>query len=119
MNKIWAIVFTLVISPPITAHAADAGETLYKQRCIVCHKTSPDKAASIGPNLRGVVGRPAGSTEFRYSTALTKSRLKWDSKTLDAYLTAPSKLVPGTRMVVSVPDAKQRAALISYLATLR
>jgi cytochrome c2 len=28
-------------------------------------------------------------------------------------------MVPGTRMVVSVADARQRAELVAYLATLR
>lgn len=109
----------LAVATPMSAHAADAGETLFQQRCAMCHKVSPDKTAGVGPNLRGVVGRQAAATPFNYSAALKKAKLKWDSKALDAFLTAPGKVVPGTRMVVSVPDPKQRAALIGYMAKLK
>lgn len=114
-----SILLALTIAAPVSAQAADAGETLFKQRCALCHKVSPDNAAGVGPNLRGVVNRPAAATKFNYSTALKNAKLKWDPKTLDTFLTAPGKLVPGTRMVVSVPDPKQRAALIAYMAKLK
>lgn len=116
MKKIGLFMAVFASAAPMSAHAADAGETLFKQRCAMCHKVSPDKAAGIGPNVRGVVGRQAASTAFNYSPALKKANLKWDPKTLDAFLTAPGKVVPGTRMVVSVPDPKQRAAVIAYLS---
>ena len=35
------------------------------------------------------------------------------------YLAAPTRLVPGTRMPVAVPDAAQRAAIVAYLARRR
>jgi cytochrome c len=69
----------------------------------------------LAPNLAGVVGRKAGSTAFNYSTALKNSNLVWNRANLDRYLTAPARTVPGTRMVVSVTDAAQRAALLNYL----
>jgi cytochrome c2 len=34
---------------------------------------------------------------------------------LEAFLAAPAKVAPGTRMVVSVSKAEDRAALIRYL----
>lgn len=119
MKAIDLFVTFLAVTMPVAAHAADAGETLFTQRCAMCHKVSPDKAAGVGPNLRGVVGRQAAATPFNYSAALKKAKLKWDAKTLDAFLTAPGKVVPGTRMVVSVPDPKQRAALIGYMSKLK
>lgn len=93
-----------------------AGETLFKQRCAMCHQVKGGTTPGVGPDLKGLVGRPAASTGFAYSPALKKSGLKWDQKTLDTFLTAPGKLAPGTRMVVSVPDAQQRSAIIAYLA---
>jgi glucose/arabinose dehydrogenase len=66
------------------------------------------------------MGRKAGSgPHFGYSKALRSSGITWDEATLDRFLQAPSKLVPGTTMVVPVPDAAERRALITYLATLR
>jgi cytochrome c len=73
----------------------------------------------LGPNLSRVAGRKAASSEFTYSTALKASGLKWDKPTLDRFLTAPMKAVPGTRMVISIPDAKQRADIVAYLSSLK
>jgi cytochrome c len=40
----------------------------------------------------------------------------WDEAALDAYLAAPSKIVPGTKMAFAgVSDAAKRKALIEYL----
>jgi cytochrome c len=48
--------------------------------------------------------------------ALTQSKLTWTPATLDRFLSAPTLLVPGTRMVISLPDPAQRAAVIQYLS---
>ena len=50
-----------------------------------------------------------------YSAALKGSKLKWDEKTLDAFLANPSKMVPGTRMPIGTPDPTKRAAIIAFL----
>lgn len=95
------------------------GDQLFKQRCQACHAIKPGASALLGPNLAGVVGRKAGSTDFRYSPALKATNIKWNVASLDQFLTKPSKLVPGTRMVLSVTDPAQRKAIIDYLATVR
>lgn len=103
-------------TPSPAAPAAVEGAALFQQRCQNCHSTEPGQASAIGPNLAAVLGRPAASTEFRYSPALKASGITWTRETLDSYLAAPMKLVPGTRMAVGLPDAAQRAAVIDYLA---
>jgi cytochrome c len=50
-----------------------------------------------------------------YSDALKSSHLVWGDDTLDRWLADPEKAVPGQRMFVNVPDAKERADLIAYL----
>ena len=87
-------------------------------RCKACHVMTPGGAPGpIAPNLRGVVGRKAGTTAYKlYSPALKASNLTWNAATLDKFLTAPTKLVPGTKMVMAVSDAGQRKALIAWLA---
>lgn len=102
-----------------SAYAQTSGGDFFKQRCAMCHTTASGGRAGIGPNLAGIVGRQAGSTTYTYSAALKKAAIKWDKATLDAFLTAPGKVVPGTRMVVQVSDPAQRAKLIAYLATLK
>jgi cytochrome c len=100
--------------PIAAASPQPDGATVFRQRCQSCHTLTPGKAA-IGPSLAGVVGRKAASTDFKYSPALQHSGLTWKRDTLDRYLTAPNKLVPGTRMTVSLSDKAQRTALITYL----
>jgi len=106
------------VTAPAMAQNAAAGATSFKQQCQMCHVNTAGAKGMAAPNLWGVVGRKAASTPFSYSTALKNSGKTWDPKTLDAFLTAPGKLVPGTRMVIAVPDAKKRADIIAYLKTL-
>ena len=97
---------------------ADDGRAYFKQRCASCHQTEPGASSALGPNLRDVVGRGAGATPFRYSVALKTSGITWNRENLDAFLASPQKMVPGTRMVISVPDYAQRALLLDYLASI-
>ena len=98
------------------ATAAPDGGALFRQRCQGCHSVTPGQNSPLAPNLSGVVGRHAGSTGFNYSPALKTSKLVWDRGNLDRFLSGPSKLVPGTRMVIFIPDPQQRAAIIDYLS---
>lgn len=88
-------------------------------QCAVCHKVEPGKNG-IGPSLAGVYGARAGHVgSFAYSRAMRQSALVWDAQTLDRYLEAPLKLVPGTRMsYAGLKDPAQRQAVIAYLKTL-
>jgi glucose/arabinose dehydrogenase/mono/diheme cytochrome c family protein len=118
-----AIALTLVAaivlhaSPARAASDAQAGAAIFKSRCAVCHTTGSGGAQ--GPGLAGVLGRKAASAAFGYSKALRESGLTWDAAMLDRYLAAPGKLVPGTRMVLTVPSAADRGKLIAYFATLQ
>jgi len=99
------------------AAAVAEGAALFAQRCMACHSAEPGQISYTGPNLAGVVGRPAASTQFRYSPALRNSGLTWTPEELDAFLASPLAKVPGTSMYISLPDAAQRQAVIAYLAT--
>jgi cytochrome c len=118
----WATLPAIFLTAvPVLAQApapADPGATVYRQRCQQCH--GPAGAGSaLGPKLVGVSGRAAATGKFAYTPAMKASKLTWDKPTLDRYLAGPTKAVPGTRMIVGLPDATQRAAVIAYLATLR
>ncbi len=110
----------LALLAPVAAHAQDAtaGKAVFTQ-CTACHAYKPGAVGVAAPNLYGVVGRKAASTNFSYSSALKASKLTWDAATLNTFLKAPGKLVPGTRMVIAVTNDTQRANLIAYLATLK
>jgi cytochrome c len=86
-------------------------------QCMSCHTVEAGKNL-IGPSLHAVVGRKAASLPgYAYSDALKKSGLTWDTATMDKWLTAPAKLVPGTKMTFfGLPDAAKRKELIDWLA---
>jgi cytochrome c len=109
-----------LVAQPANAEGVPAnGEQLFRQRCGACHTVIADKPSKVGPNLSGVVGRKAASSTFAYSPALKASKLIWNRANLDKYLAAPTRMVPGSKMVVAVPDRAQRAALIQYLSLTR
>jgi cytochrome c len=99
---------------------ADAarGRVAFDRQCGICHAVGTE-VRPAGPNLRGVIGRKAGSGAFTYSTALVRSNFVWTSDNLNEFLTRPTAVVPGTSMVISVLSPEVRRDLISYLATLK
>ncbi|MGN6526586.1 MAG: c-type cytochrome [Burkholderiaceae bacterium] len=108
----------LLAASGVRAQDAATGAMSFLQ-CADCH--SPGANNGVGPGLKGVVGRKAGTQpDFAYSAAMSRSALTWDDKTLDAFLADPRTALPGTSMAFpGVEDAKDRADLIAYLKTLK
>jgi len=88
------------------------------RRCQSCHTMTEGGRHTVGPNLYGVLARPAASAPgFSYSRALRDSGLEWDRDTLDAWIENPRHLVPGNRMsFVGLRDASDRRDVIAYIA---
>jgi cytochrome c len=101
-----------------TAHAD--GADVFNDNCAVCHSTDPG-INKTGPSLAGVVGRKAGSlSDFPYSPAMTSAGVVWTKAELNIYLANPQGIVHGTKMAFAgLKNAKERQALIDYLATLK
>lgn len=94
----------------------NAGAEIFDSVCEECHG-----AAATAPTLRGIIGRPFASIDSfdGYSDALkAKKSLTWTPANLDLFLKSPKDFVPGTLMYKTVPDAKDRADIIAYLASL-
>jgi cytochrome c len=63
-----------------------------------------------GPRIRGVFGWTAGSVPgFRYSSAMARAGTVWNDETLDAFLAAPAKAIPGTSKSSGVANSRDRA----------
>lgn len=106
--------------PAMAAGDVEAGKAAFR-KCASCHQVGPSARGGFGPQLNGIVGRPAASTtDYKYSDAMKQSRIVWDDKTLAAFLHGPSDVVPGTRMRFwGISDEQQIANLLAYLRTLR
>src|SRR5215831_11424447 len=101
---------------PAAAADAEHGKALY-QACAACHTDRPD---SLGPSLKGVVGRKSATLEdFRYSNPMRRANLTWDEANLRAYILDPQATVRGNRMPFGgVKDARDADDVVAYLKTL-
>jgi cytochrome c len=107
LNPISMLIFVLISLAAGSARGQDgilpgrpdAGAIVFK-KCMACHQVGRNAQNGIAPVLNGVVNRPAGHyPNYNYSSANKSSGLVWDEKTLSSYLRAPTKLVPGTKMI--------------------
>ena len=124
LRRFFAVAAALLAPSLCTAGPApdvEHGRETFKIMCSVCHSVQKTGGPHEGPNLIGLVGRPAGSQpEFgKYSDALKASNLTWTVENLDKFLVNPMAMVPGTLMPMLIPDDKTRADVIGYLSTLK
>ena len=122
------------------------GKKLYAKECMPCHgqndtasRRYPLLALSIpltpsefprsdanriavalpyGPNLRGVVGRPAGTFKgFQYSKAFLNAFRNgtWVESELDAWMTDSQARAPDAIMFYKQKDPRVRRQIIEYL----
>ena len=89
-------------------------------RCQTCHTFDNGGPNRVGPNLWNVVGRDKGNAPgYTYSDTMKAAPGTWTYGDLDAFLTAPAKFLPGTKMAFAgIADAKDRANLIAHLRSL-
>ena len=106
--------------PAGAAKAQDvaAGETIFRQKCRVCHQIGEGAKNFVGPNLDGLIGRKTGTVEnYAYSEANKNSGLVWDESTFKDYITDPKAKIPGTKMIFAgLPKAADRDNLFAYLS---
>ena len=105
--------------PPASGDIA-AGQRVFS-RCASCHQIGGTAGAFFGPQLTGIVGRPAAATrDFAYSPAMKASRLVWTEQNLAAFIRDPKKVVPGNSMRFwGLSDQRQIADLIAYLRSVK
>jgi len=109
-------------SAPVWAADAPAviGKRYFDSNCAMCHTTTPDQRALMGPGLFNVQGRRIGGLAgFGYSAALSgMTGRTWSAAELDRFLRDPAAFAPGTSMPINVADTAQRAAVVAYLVSL-
>jgi cytochrome c len=112
-----AAVFAVLTAGPVFAADAEHGKTLFSA-CLVCHSEKPD---SLGPSLKGVVGRKSAALQdFRYSNPMKRANITWDEATLREYIADPQAKVKGNRMPFGgLSNATDLDDLIAHLKTLK
>ena len=130
MTKRALIVFgaalALVVSGKSVMAAGDAaaGEDVFKKKCATCHTVEEGKHRT-GPSLAGVVGRKAGSTDFKRYKGLEGADFVWDETLLIEYIGDPKAFVEShtanksTSMTFKLKDEKDRADVVEYLKTTK
>jgi glucose/arabinose dehydrogenase/cytochrome c2 len=119
---VWSAIGLGLLAASASALGADAtaGKILFTQQCSICHSAEPgDNGGAQGPSLVGVYGRRAASAAgFSYTAALAAANLTWDKPTLSRFLASPTTVVPGSAMVIAVPNESDRDNLIAYFQNL-
>ena len=114
-----AAVVALGGAPALAAGDATKGAKVFK-KCKACHTAKKGGKHRVGPNLFGVVGRKAGSTDFKKYKGLKGSDFVWDEGALDKWLTNPKKfLSKRSSMVFKLKKAGDRTNVIAYLKSLQ
>lgn len=104
---------------PVTATSSGdvaAGRQVFR-KCQACHSMDAGKNM-LGPSLAGIIGRKAGTESgYGYSPAMKQADIVWDTKSLDAYLDNPQKVVPGNKMPFpGLKTDNDRIDVIAFLA---
>ena len=77
----------------------------------------------VGPELNGVVGRKAASTNYPMYSDIMKTLgdfgVVWTEVNIDRWIANPKAVLPGAYMTMfpGVPDASNREDIIAYLKT--
>lgn len=123
-KQVWMqapVLVAVILCASMSAEAAGdvtAGKAAFA-KCASCHQIGPSARAGFGPQLNGIVGRPAAATkDYRYSPAMQNSHIVWTEDKLRAFMKAPGDLVPGTKMRFwGISDEQQLNNLVAYLRT--
>ncbi len=122
----------LFATPGLAAGDAAAGEKTFA-KCKACHviqngDTVVQKGGKVGPNLYGVIGRPAGSVEgFKYGETIVAAGAKglvWDEAQLAEYVKDPKAFLAAytgdaaakSKMAFKLPAGGEDVA--AYLASV-
>lgn len=113
--RVFIALFAALAAAPLAHAVGDpaSGKQLYAARCSACHSLDYN---GVGPSHKNLIGRRAGSAPgYTYSNALKQSQVVWGEESLAHWLTDPDKFIPGQKMFISVPDARERADIVAFL----
>ena len=129
MTKKAMFVFAMALAVAVSGKSAmagdaAAGETVFKKKCKTCHTVEEGKHRT-GPSLFGVVGRQAGSTDFKRYKGLKGVDFAWDEANLIEYIADPKAFVlantsnKSSSMTFKLKDETERQNVVEYLKTVK
>ncbi|MBO0345824.1 c-type cytochrome [Roseibium limicola] len=99
---------------------AAKGEKVFR-KCAACHAVGEGAKNKVGPQLNGLIDRPAATVEgYKYSKAMKakgEEGLVWSEDNLHAYLTKPKDFVPKTKMAFA--GLRKEADIDNIIAYLK
>jgi cytochrome c len=120
----------------LAAGDAEAGKKVFNQ-CQTCHVVAaPDgtvlagKNAKVGPNLYGIMNRPAAAVEgFKYGEGILAAAAKglvWDEEKITAYVQDPTKFLDEftgdpklkSKMAFKLKKPEDAANIAAFLASV-
>ncbi|NIZ09952.1 cytochrome c family protein [Pseudooceanicola sp. HF7] len=128
--KLTLLALALGATGPALAGDAATGEAAFRQ-CKSCHKIASAEEMFVrggptGPNLYGVIGRQAGTEDFRYGADLVRAGeagLVWNEENLAEYITDPRAFLreylddPSAKVKMTFKSRKDQADIATFLAT--
>ncbi len=131
--SLYATLAALALATPSFGQDVAAGEKEFT-KCKTCHSiTAPDgtaivKGGKIGPNLYGIVGRPAASVEdFKYKDSiihLGETGFVWTPEEIAVYMTDPTKFLKDklgdskAKSAMTHKQPKLQADIVAYLESV-
>jgi len=110
-----ALVAAALVGPAAYAGDAAKGQKVFN-KCKACHEVATEKN-KVGPHLRGLFGRTAGTVEgFAYSDEMKALGIVWSEETLKPYLVDPKAVVPKGKMAFAgLKKEEELEDVIEYL----
>ncbi|QDL93912.1 cytochrome c family protein (plasmid) [Paroceanicella profunda] len=124
MNRLILTATLLALASPALADGdPEKGEKVFR-KCQACHAVGEGASNKVGPELNGIVGRPAGSIgDFKYSSGMQEAAaggLVWTPEHIAEFLTKPKDFVKGTKMTFAgLRKDDEREDVIAYLSTFK